>query len=127
LIKVREYWATAYGMSAPPPLDEVAGDIEQAGRHLVDEVVGERAGDATAVPVTELAAPGAPGKVLVEQSRNADVLVVGHRGRGGARSTVLGSVGLYCVLHADVPVTIVRPASSVAPATKAVADTVARP
>jgi nucleotide-binding universal stress UspA family protein len=52
---------------------------------------------------------GAPGRVLVDQSRDADMLVVGHRGRGGIRSAVLGSVGLQCVLHATVPVMVIRP------------------
>jgi nucleotide-binding universal stress UspA family protein len=41
--------------------------------------------------------------------RGADLLVLGHRGRGGFASAVLGSVGLHCVLHALCPVTIVRP------------------
>jgi nucleotide-binding universal stress UspA family protein len=52
---------------------------------------------------------GAPGRVLVEQARGAELLVLGHRGRGGVASVVLGSVGLYCVLHAPCSVTIVRP------------------
>jgi nucleotide-binding universal stress UspA family protein len=52
--------------------------------------------------------------VLVDQSRDADMLVVGHRGRGGLRSAVLGSVGLQCVLHAAVPVTVVRPVQETA-------------
>lgn len=53
---------------------------------------------------------GSPGKVLVEQARRADALVLGHRGRGAFASVLLGSVGLHCVLHATCPVTIVRPA-----------------
>jgi nucleotide-binding universal stress UspA family protein len=63
----------------------------------------------TDVPVQVRSVLGAPGGVLVDQSRDADMLVVGHRGRGGFRSAVLGSVGLQCVLHASVPVTVVRP------------------
>jgi len=47
--------------------------------------------------------------VLIEQSQGAELLVVGHRGLGGFRSAVLGSVGLHCVLHAACPVTVVRP------------------
>jgi nucleotide-binding universal stress UspA family protein len=116
-----EYWATAYGMPAGPPLDELTRDIERVGRKMVDEAVGERDGAAAAVPVTVLALLGPAGKVLVEQSREADLLVLGHRGRGGLRSTVLGSVGLYCVLHAEAPVTVVRSTSSTAPAAEAAA------
>jgi nucleotide-binding universal stress UspA family protein len=52
---------------------------------------------------------GHPATELVEQSRKADLLVVGHRGRGAIASTFLGSVGLTCVEHAHCPVTVVRP------------------
>jgi nucleotide-binding universal stress UspA family protein len=52
---------------------------------------------------------GSPASVLLEQAREADLLVVGHRGRGGFVSAVLGSVGLQCVLHRSGPVTVVRP------------------
>ena len=46
---------------------------------------------------------------LIERARGADLLVIGHRGRGGAASALLGSVGLHCVLHAECPVTVIRP------------------
>ena len=46
----------------------------------------------------------------MSQSRDADLLVLGHRGRGALRSALLGSVGLQCVMHASVPVTVVRTA-----------------
>jgi nucleotide-binding universal stress UspA family protein len=52
--------------------------------------------------------------VLVEASEGADLLVLGHRGRGALRSALLGSVGLHCVLHATCPVTVVRPAAAIA-------------
>jgi nucleotide-binding universal stress UspA family protein len=51
---------------------------------------------------------GRPTSVLVHAARDADLLVVGHRGRGPIRSALLGSVGLGCILHAACPVTIVR-------------------
>jgi nucleotide-binding universal stress UspA family protein len=51
---------------------------------------------------------GPPAATLIEQARGADLLVVGHRGRGGFASATLGSVSLHCVLHATCPVTIVR-------------------
>jgi nucleotide-binding universal stress UspA family protein len=103
-----EYWATASGLS-PSLLDDLSADAEKAARDMVDAVVRKRGGDLADVPVEVRALSGLPGHVLVDQSRDADLLVVGHRGRGGFRSAVLGSVGLQCVLHAEVPVTVVRP------------------
>jgi nucleotide-binding universal stress UspA family protein len=47
--------------------------------------------------------------VLIDMSGEVDVLVLGHRGRGGFASMLLGSVSLQCVLHARCPVIVVRP------------------
>jgi nucleotide-binding universal stress UspA family protein len=52
---------------------------------------------------------GTTGPTLVEESRTAELLVVGHCRRGELASVLLGSVGLYCVLHAHSPVLAVRP------------------
>jgi nucleotide-binding universal stress UspA family protein len=104
-----DYWAASYGLS-PTLIDEVLADLEKGARAMVDEVVRRRGGAVAEVAVSVRALGGAAGRVLVDQSRDADMLVVGHRGRGGFRSAVLGSVGLQCVLHATVPVTVVRPA-----------------
>ena len=103
------YWPEAYGLSAPPTVEERKADLRRVARRLVDAAVAGRPGLA-AVPVEPHEVQGRPAEVLVEQSRDADLLVVGHRGRGGFASAMLGSVGLQCVLHAQCPVTVVRPA-----------------
>ncbi|MDF3051345.1 MAG: UspA protein [Pseudonocardia sp.] len=103
-----DYWATAYAMT-PSLLQELAADVEKVGRDMVDTVIRERGGAIAGVPVEIPAVGGSPAHVLVSAARDADLLVVGRRGRGGLRSAVLGSVGLQCVLHASVLVTVVRP------------------
>jgi nucleotide-binding universal stress UspA family protein len=50
---------------------------------------------------------GRPAEVLIDAARDADLLVVGHRGRGALSSVALGSVGLSCVMHAPCPVLVV--------------------
>lgn len=106
--QVPEYWAMAYGMTAPPPISEIVAGAEAAGHQEVDEVLAARPDLASRVPVTVEARAGAAAQVLLDASEGAEVLVIGHRGRGAVRSALLGSVGLHCVLHASCPVTIVR-------------------
>jgi len=51
---------------------------------------------------------GATAEELVKHAENADLLVVGHRGRGGFAGLLLGSVANQCAAHAACPVVIVR-------------------
>jgi nucleotide-binding universal stress UspA family protein len=52
---------------------------------------------------------GFAGKVLVEVSKGASLLIVGSRGRGEVASLVLGSVSEHCLHHVvGCPITIVR-------------------
>ena len=60
--------------------------------------------DRTSTRVVE----GTPGEVLVAESADADVLVVGARGHSKIERLTLGSVSTYCVHHSTVPVAVVR-------------------
>jgi nucleotide-binding universal stress UspA family protein len=46
--------------------------------------------------------------VLIDESAQADLLVVGHRGRGAFTGMLLGSVSVHCVNGAHCPVVVVR-------------------
>jgi nucleotide-binding universal stress UspA family protein len=45
---------------------------------------------------------------LVDASRHAAFLVVGHRGLGGFTEMLIGSVGVHTTMHAHCPVLVVR-------------------
>jgi nucleotide-binding universal stress UspA family protein len=60
------------------------------------------------VPVEALVAQGSAARVLVDVSSNAGLVVVGSHGHGSIAGTLLGSVVLQLLHHADCPVLIVR-------------------
>ncbi|MFE6286486.1 universal stress protein [Streptomyces sp. NPDC057877] len=81
--------------------------VESAERLLAEALAGhaERYPDVT---VRREVASGETREVLIEASRNAQLLVVGARGRGGFTGLLLGSVSQAMLHHAHSSVTIVR-------------------
>ncbi|MEY9951583.1 universal stress protein [Leifsonia sp. EB34] len=97
--------SSMYDASFPAP--ERAPKVVAAG--TLDEIVRDEFGDTRPDWVTVHAEPGHAGKVLVEASHSADLLVVGSRGLSELTSPFLGSVSLYCTTQAACPVLVVRP------------------
>ncbi|MGY2002621.1 universal stress protein [Blastococcus sp. SYSU DS1024] len=107
------------GYVDPRRVEAIREDTEDRARGLVEEVLGDPDVSAVAgtadVPVRVVAVPGPAAPNLVEHATRAELLVVGSRGRGGIRSTVLGSVALHCATHAACPVVVVHAAAGSAP------------
>lgn len=108
-----DLWANGYAWRGCRPALSWCPRRGAARSRLVAAAVAELGTKARGVPVQVDAVEGAPAQVLVDAWADATELVVGHRGRGGLRSAVLGSVGLCCVLRASCPVTVVRVRSGV--------------
>ncbi len=51
---------------------------------------------------------GAPAEMLIDATRDAELLVLGSRGLGGLAGFLIGSVGQSVVARAEVPVVLVR-------------------
>jgi nucleotide-binding universal stress UspA family protein len=85
-------------------VDELRGAAEAA----LDSTLRDAIPDADDVHIERRVVEGAPAAILVEESRSADLLVVGSRGHGGFAQLLLGSVSQQCAQHAACPVTIVR-------------------
>jgi len=96
----------AAGLGSVPhgPIAETAKDAEK----LLLGVVTEELGDNPPVPVQPRVKRGHPAEVLIDESKDADLLVVGTRGRGGFAGLVLGSVSQHVAAYARCPVTVVR-------------------
>jgi nucleotide-binding universal stress UspA family protein len=89
---------------AEPMLEDVAGALEASAVELLARVTEGIDG----VELVTEAIEGAPAHVLVQAAADADLLVVGNRGRGGFKGLLLGSVSQQCAQHATCPVVIVR-------------------
>jgi len=61
------------------------------------------------VKVETLVALGSAGRVLVDVSSSAGLVVVGSHGHGAIAGTLLGSISLQVLHHADCPVLVARP------------------
>ncbi len=61
-----------------------------------------------AAAVTPVTAMGNPTQVVLDRAEGAELVVVGARGLGTFRATLLGSVSHTVTLHAACPVVVVR-------------------
>lgn len=96
-----------YAISALPP--EVERDFLAEAR-----ATGEAAAKAATaahpdLEVSVLPAVGDPREILIELSREAELIVMGSRGRGTVASMLLGSVSASVARHSACPVVVCRP------------------
>jgi nucleotide-binding universal stress UspA family protein len=83
-------------------LDIPRQSAEDAAAAQVAEVLGPD--HAATVTVS----PGGPGEVLLDAAQDADLLVVGNRGRGNIKAALLGSTSAKVADEAPCPVVVVR-------------------
>jgi nucleotide-binding universal stress UspA family protein len=82
-------------------------ELEQAAKDFLVKTVSAVA-PTPKVPLLPLVAEGDPAEALVVAARDADLLVVGTRGRSPFLGGVLGAVGLRCAAGAPCPVTLIK-------------------
>jgi nucleotide-binding universal stress UspA family protein len=105
---------TVWERTLLPPMG--SGGVPQSpvpdpGQQATDDLVAiikAELGEEPPVPVQARAKQGNPAQVLIEQSADADLLVVGTRGRGGFRGLMLGSVSQHVAAYAKCSVAVVR-------------------
>jgi nucleotide-binding universal stress UspA family protein len=77
-------------------------------RRELDDVLAALGPEGPAVRVERVVSEGNPARVLINQSKDADLLVVGNRGHGGIVGALIGSVSTSCVHHAHCAVVVIR-------------------
>lgn len=88
----------------------------------LDATVADTLGADAAAEVRREAVCDLPARALLDVARDADLLVVGPRGRGEMRELVLGSVTQACLHRARCPLAIVRSSDKPAAPKSASAD-----
>ena len=96
----------AHGAS-PPPSPSLRDEVQKAA----ETVAAAAAKTVTAqgdVAAETRVVEGKPGDVLIDQSRGAELLVLGARPEGTLSGLLTNSVAVQCALHAPAPTVIVR-------------------
>ncbi|MFD1663096.1 universal stress protein [Streptomyces caeni] len=75
---------------------------------LVDTAVGHARRRAGGLEISASVVPEDPVRTLLDEGRNASMLVLGSRGRGRLAGLLLGSVSLAVAARADCPVVVAR-------------------
>jgi nucleotide-binding universal stress UspA family protein len=93
---------------APIPVTGLGFAAQSVDVDLRQGLKREQAGAIAALgqPVEALVRDGSPAGVLVEASREADLLVMGSRGRGPLPAALLGSVAHFVVRRAACPLVV---------------------
>ncbi len=97
--------------SEPPTSVETTALLEAAIEHFEKDFEGFReAAKTAAVPLETVVVVGHPADQIVHQAteRNADMIVMGHRGKSRLQRWLLGSVSKRVLSYARCTVTVVR-------------------
>lgn len=102
-----------YAGGFAPTLDQPTLDgFRDGAETIVNEAVAAAKELQPRIECEGKAVQGQPAEVLLEEARDADLIVVSNRGHGGFASLLLGSVSHQVVQHAPCPVTVVREANT---------------
>jgi nucleotide-binding universal stress UspA family protein len=112
-LRVVHAWQYAYigatGFEGSYPA--LGGDIKElrdAAERDLDATLQEAIPETGAIEIERRVVEDRPAAALVDESRGADMIVVGSRGHGGFGGLLLGSVSQQVAHHAACPVVIVH-------------------
>jgi nucleotide-binding universal stress UspA family protein len=100
----------------PPPIvhpyagfpEHTEGDPQEAALLALERALEPVLEEKPDLSVEKVAVAGDPAKVLIEQSQDAELVVVGVSGSGGIGGWLVGSVSRKLVQHAACSVAVIR-------------------
>ncbi|QOV41072.1 universal stress protein [Streptomyces ferrugineus] len=95
---------TAYGETGVGLTEQVL----RGATRVLDDARARLAADRPGLPIDVVLARDDPADALLAAAQDADMVVVGTRGRGGFAGLLLGSVSRKVAAHAGLPVVVVR-------------------
>lgn len=97
-----------YDTSVDPRLAAMRTWLLNGGEEVLEEAVAAARARDGELTVEGRLVPGGASKALLEQAREASMLVVGSHGVGTVAGLLLGSTALQVVSHTTVPTAIIR-------------------
>ncbi|MFD1545061.1 universal stress protein [Nonomuraea guangzhouensis] len=99
----------------PPVMGPPDAGLQQEAEQLLRTATDRARQIAPALDISTDLPVCAPAAALIDASRDAALVVVGHRGLGGFTGLLVGSVGVQTAAHAACPVVVVRDSPSGGP------------
>lgn len=102
--------AVAAGPLREPGLesDGAVADDDAMLRHAIDLATDGAGVSPNGAEIVPVVAAGTGAFALIEASRDADLVVIGTRGRSALVELIVGSTGLDVLAHAHCPVAVIR-------------------
>jgi nucleotide-binding universal stress UspA family protein len=105
---VHAWFLPALAVGAFNELTTDTSSMDEAADEVIELVLNTAGPAPDGVELDTEVLRGRPGLSLIDESRTADLVVVGSRGRGGFAELLLGSVTSEVAAHSHCPVAVIR-------------------
>ncbi|HET9898905.1 MAG TPA: universal stress protein [Streptosporangiaceae bacterium] len=107
-VAVWEYPLSASEFGWEPGIADKLRRVRASAEEALARAVSDARPPRSAAGIQQRVVEGYAPKVLVAESAEADLLVVGSRGHGTLSDVLLGSVSQHCAHHSRCPLVIIR-------------------
>ena len=94
--------------SMPSYIPQYQDDLHKSLEKMQKEETAKLTKNYPTLKITSEVRDGRPAQVIREAAQDSDLIVIGHRGHGGVRNWILGSVAKQIVDQCTAPVLVVK-------------------